>query len=169
MDKGYQLIYMDILLHAQIWDFIDEFMYEVKEIENGLYDYLLFCEQTGISYKTLVCYSDHIIITDILYHFYQVDFRNYGVLLYQHIDNQYLLLGTNYDEETNRYYAVILLNSSHEVTENKRYDSLQKALNDFNNMFYDLKIKEHRKCEYFIRVSVDEYIRFLKERNEAIW
>lgn len=168
IDKGYQLIYMDILLHAYIWDFIDEFIYEVTEMENGLYDYLLFCEQTGIKYETLVFHSNFIIITNALYHFYQVDFRNYGVLLYQPIDNHYLLLGTNYDEEAKRYYAVLLLNARHEIVENKRYDKLQSAVNDFNKRFYDMKIKEHKECEAFIKFSIEEHINFLKERNEEI-
>ena len=66
MNKGFQLAFMEINLHVHVWDFIDEFNYEVAEIERGLYDYLLFCEQTGISYKTLVSHSELIILTDVL-------------------------------------------------------------------------------------------------------
>ncbi|GFI40742.1 hypothetical protein IMSAGC017_00777 [Thomasclavelia cocleata] len=168
MNKGFQLAFMEINLHVHVWDFIDEFNYEVAEIERGLYDYLLFCEQTGISYKTLVSHSELIILTDVLHHFYQVEFRNYEVLLYQLIDNHYLLLGTNFDEKENRYYAVMLVNSKHEIVENKYHSKLESAINDFNNRFYDLKIKEHKKCEEHIKYCIEEHIKFLMERNEEV-
>lgn len=166
LDKGFKLTYMDIDVHARIWDFIDEFIDEVNEMEKGLYDYLSFCEETGINYQTLVFQSNSIIITDALYFFYQVRFRNYGVLLYQKVDNQYLLLGTNFDERGERYYEVLLLDSKHEIVESKRYVELNNALSDFNKRFYHFKIAEHAKVEAMIEFVINEHIHFLEDEGK---
>ena len=40
LDDGYNLKFMDLDFHARLWDFIDEFIYEVNLYENGLYKYL---------------------------------------------------------------------------------------------------------------------------------
>lgn len=168
INKGFSLIYMTIEFHARMWDFVDEFIYHFKDMEKGLYDYLLFCEETGVNNKTLLSYSDYPCITDIINHFYQVEYKNYGVILYQPIANQYLLLGTNFDEDQTRYYAVLLLNSKHEIVEKNHHSKLESAINDFNKLFYDLKIKEHKECEKHIQHCIQEHTDFLKERDEEI-
>lgn len=168
MNKGYQLTYMDLNCHTLIWNFIDEYLEDVVVMENGLYSYLLFCEETDISYKTLVYQSDFMVLTDILYHFYQIDFREYGVVLYQPVGNQYLLLGTNFDKQGIRYYGVLLLNSKREIVERKHYVHFEDAISDFKNKFYHFKILEHGQTETLIKSAIDEHINFLKERGEEV-
>lgn len=106
--------------------------------------------------------------TDIMEYFYRIEYKNYGVIQYQPIGNEYLLLGTNFDEEETRYYAVLLLDSKHEILEKKHHSQLESAIYDFNNRFYDLKIKEHKECEDHIKHCIEEHINFLKERNEEV-
>ena len=166
LNSGYELQYMDLDFHARMWDFIDEFIDEVGILEDGLYKYIHHCHETGIQYKTLTSHTKWIIIIDVLYHFYNIEYRNYGVILNEHIGDQYLLLGTNFDENKNRYYAILLLDSDHEIIEQKKYTKFDNAISDFNNRFYDLKIKEHKKTEALIQSSIDEHIQFLKERKE---
>lgn len=168
LNSGYNLDFMDLDFHASLWDFIDEFIYEVNYYENGLYKYLNYCDKTGVQYKTLITHSNQIICMDVLHHFHNVEFRNYGVILNQHIDNQYLLLGTNFDENKKRYYAVMLLDNEHQILEKKVHSKLNASINDFNNRFYDLKIKEQKVCEKFINQSIQEQVEFLKERNEEV-
>ena len=48
LDDGYNLNFMNLDFHAHIWNFIDDFIYEVNLYEKGLYKYLNFCEKTGI-------------------------------------------------------------------------------------------------------------------------
>ena len=80
LDDGCNLKFMDLDFHARLWDFIDEFIYEVNLYENGLYKYLSFCEKTGICYKTLIQYTSQIICTDALFHFYHVFCKKYIIL-----------------------------------------------------------------------------------------
>ena len=165
---GYAIHYMDISFQALLWDFIDEFIIEVLEKERGVYSYLLFCKETGISYETIIYNTNYMIPTDIMEYFYRIEYKNYGVIQYQPIGNEYLLLGTNFDEEETRYYAVLLLDSKHEILEKKHHSQLESAIYDFNNRFYDLKIKEHKECEDHIKHCIEEHINFLKERNEEV-
>lgn len=162
LNSGYNLDFMDLDFHARLWDFIDEFVYEVSCYENGLYKYLSYCEKTGIQYETLITHTHQMICIDVLSHFYNVEFRNFGVILKQHIGNRYLLLGTNFDENKKRYYSVMLLDQEHQLLEKKVHSKLNSSINDFNNHFYDLKIKEHKMCEKLIKESIQEQIEFLK-------
>lgn len=166
LDDGYNLNFMNLDFHALIWNFIDDFIYEVNLYEKGLYKYLNLCEKTGICYETLVQHTSHIICTDVLFHFYHIEFRNYGVILDNLIGNQYLVLGSNFDENDKRYYSVMLLNDHHEIIDKKDYFKLESSIIDYNNRFYDLKIKEHRACEKYINDTIHDHIEFLKERNE---
>jgi len=166
LDDGYNLNFMNLDFHALIWNFIDDFIYEVNLYEKGLYKYLNFCEKTGICYETLVQHTSHIICTDVLFHFYHIEFRNYGVILDNLIGNQYLVLGSNFDENDKRYYSVMLLNDHHEIIDKKDYFKLESSIIDYNNRFYDLKIIEHRACEKYINDTIHDHIEFLKERNE---
>ena len=128
----------------------------------------LICKETGISYETIIYNTNYMIPIDIMEYFYRIEYKNYGVIQYQPIGNEYLLLGTNFDEEETRYYAVLLLDSKHEILEKKHHSQLESAIYDFNNRFYDLKIKEHKECEDHIKHCIEEHINFLKERNEEV-
>lgn len=103
-----------------------------------------------------------------MFHFYHIEFRNYGVILDNLIGNQYLILGSNFDENDKRYYSVMLLNDHHEIIDKKDYYKFESSIIDYNNRFCDLKIKEHRACEKYINDSIHDHIEFLKERNEEI-
>jgi len=163
---NYNIIYMNLDFHGRMWNFIDEFIYEVTSFENGLYSYLNYCAKTGIQYETLITHTNWMLTIDILFHFYEIEYRNYEVILYQPIGNQYLLLGTNFDKNNQRYYVVLLLDSEHQIIESKPYQKFDNALNDFNNRFYDLKIKEHKQTEELIQSSIADHIKFLEESGE---
>ncbi len=130
---------------------------DIKAMEKDFYDYLLFLDELGINS----------LVKNDIEHNYMTQHMRYDVILYQSISNQYLLLVTNLSEDQ-RYYSVLLLNSNHELLECKRHSKLENAINDFKNQFYDLKIKEHEKCEEQIQHSIEEFIEFLKDRNEEI-
>lgn len=168
LDDGYDLSFIDFDFHGRLWDFINEFIYEVNLYENGLYKYLSFCEKTGICYETLIQHTSHIICTDTLFHFYHIEFRNHGVILDNLIGDQYLILGSNFDENDRRYYSVMVLNNHHEIIDKKNYYEFESSISDYRNRFYDLKIKEHKACEKCISDSIHDHIEFLKERNEEI-
>lgn len=130
---------------------------DIKAMEKDFYDYLLFLDELGINSLVKIAIE----------HNYKTQHMRYDMILYQPIANQYLLLVTNLSEG-HRYYSVLLLNSNHELLECKRHSKFENAINDFKNRFYDLKIKEHEKCEEQIQHSIEEFIEFLKDRNEEI-
>ena len=71
-----------------------------------------------------------------------------------------------------RYYQfaqlVFLLFMKKVILEKKVLSKLNASINDFNNRFYDLKIKEQKACEKLINDLIQEQIEFLKERNEEV-
>ena len=71
-----------------------------------------------------------------------------------------------------RYYQfaqlVFLFFMKKVILEKKVHSKLNASINDFNNRFYDLKIKEQKACEKLINDLIQEQIEFLKERNEEV-
>lgn len=65
-----------------------------------------------------------------------------------------------------RYYQfaqlVFLLFMKKVILEKKVHSKLNASINDFNNRFYDLKIKEQKACEKLINDLIQEQIEFLK-------
>lgn len=168
INEGYMLSHMDFVYHTKMWQFIDEFTFDVYRIPIGLYTYLSYCKETGINRDVLEYYAELSDTDDILACFYQTEYKGDEVILYQPIGKYFLLLNTNLNENNSRIYAVVLLDSKHEIIEKKYHSQLESAINDFNNRFYDLKIKEHKGCEVHIKHCIEEHINFLKERNEEV-
>ena len=68
-----------------------------------------------------------------------------------------------------RYYQfaqlVFLLFMKKVILEKKVHSKLNASINDFNNRFYDLKIKEQKACEKLINDLIQEQIEFLKRKK----
>lgn len=78
LQKGYSIAYMDLPMHSQMWSFIDAHLNETDYILKGVYEYVDYCMETGITYELIV---DNFgpVSDDMIDLFYYVSYWGYGI------------------------------------------------------------------------------------------
>ena len=57
LNKGYKIVYISIVFHIAVWEFINTYYDNIEYFSDGTIDYLEFCHETGISSTLLSHYS----------------------------------------------------------------------------------------------------------------
>lgn len=78
LQKGYSIAYMDLPMHSQMWSFIDAHLNEADYILKGVYRYIDYCMETGITYELII---DNFgpVSDDLIDLFYYVSYWEYGI------------------------------------------------------------------------------------------
>lgn len=51
LNDGWKIVSFDLNFHFDVWDFFDEFIYDLSEYEDGMHEYLGYCIEHGITEK----------------------------------------------------------------------------------------------------------------------
>lgn len=155
LQDGCELVYMDLLWHGHMWDFIADYIDDAMNyMKNGVYSYLLICNITGISCDLLE-YHNHREITDIAFMLVENSYNDYDLLLSEFIGNKRVMLGfqerivhTSGHAKTEFIYRVMVVDVDTLEMEYSDYHSvIENAFADYNNHFFALSFSYYKSKE----------------------
>lgn len=150
LEDGYELVYMKLMMHVMLWDFIDSWIDDISYFSKGLYSYLRFCIRTGITHTLLVHYSG-CVLNDIYSVFVEQMVDDYKVLLSEYIGQKRTVLAYQkrfIKNKTSYIYRVMVIDSQNlDIEFNDYHSRIENAFADYNNHFFALSLSYYQSKE----------------------
>ena len=171
LNDGYEPVYMTMDTHCRLWEFINIHQEEMDYISNGLYKYFGFCNETGITHKTL----EHFYgakLNDIYWMFVENCFNDYQILLSETIGEKKVILGFQErlympDMKTTFVFKVFVIDrESLQIEYVDMHEKIDNAFADYTTHFFGLSFSYYKEKEYENKAKVKEFKEIMQE---SVW
>lgn len=157
LNNGYELIYMDLIKHTIMWNFIADYVDAVMNfLKNGVYHYLMFCNINGINHSLLEHYGQQK-VNDIVFMLIENSFDAYDLLLSDFIGEKRIMLGvqkrfvSDFQMQHNQIkyiYRVIVVDiNTLDIEYSDYHNMIENAFADYNNHFFTLSFNYYKTKE----------------------
>lgn len=142
LDNGFDPVYIDLDLNAELWMFLGDYIYEIEYILKGVYSYLNFCLETGINQELLLS-NYPFIFDDLIGKFYYNRFWDYRILENFLSGMSRLALGEKKTKDNKLIYTVfhfkysridenLLIDKENFISKEKAIEYIKTKLAEFN-------------------------------------
>lgn len=164
----FEIAYVDTHYHFEMWDFFDEFIYDLDYFEDGMHKYLAFAKSEGITEDYIRAHS--LIVCNDIYKLFPINDRFNGVvyshILKQKIDDKEVCLSYIGSLKDTKNFKVVFIYDD-KVCEMADFDNIQDAAELYMKV-YDQMVTDGRRTAEHVISYMSDFIKEVRKHGDLL-